>query len=255
MSIEACAGLVRSQDPERFAATMTAPSDQRAPLFVVFAFNLELARAGVVASEPMIGEMRLQFWRDCLNAAKDSAPRAHDVAGPLMELASAPDFPMELAFDMIEARSLALDPAFPDSEAALDRFLAGTGGALLALAGTLAGVAPAQRAEFQAYGTAAALGNLFRAVPQLAQSRARVLVDGRASALQDRARAALSQMDRAGAVLSDAKAPAVLRSVYLARPALELALKAPERVAAGRLELSEFRKKIRLLRLVLTKSF
>ena len=45
---------------------MAAPLAARQILFPLYAFNVEVARAPWVASEPMIGEMRLQWWRDVL---------------------------------------------------------------------------------------------------------------------------------------------------------------------------------------------
>lgn len=66
MSIAACAALVARGDPDRFAAIMAAPPAARARLFPLYAFNLEVARAPWVTKEPMIAEMRLQWWRDVL---------------------------------------------------------------------------------------------------------------------------------------------------------------------------------------------
>ena len=83
MSLQACADLVERGDPDRFAAVMAAPMPLRARLWPLYAFNLEIARAPWVTKEPMIAEMRLQWWRDVV---AESAPRAHEVAGPLQGL-------------------------------------------------------------------------------------------------------------------------------------------------------------------------
>ena len=66
MSLQACADLVQRGDPDRFAAAMAAPVAARKVLFPLYAFNLEVARAPWVTEEPMIAEMRLQWWRDAL---------------------------------------------------------------------------------------------------------------------------------------------------------------------------------------------
>ena len=87
MSISACAALVRSGDPDRFAATMTAAPEQRGSLFVLYALNLEAAKAPWVTQEAMIAEMRLQWWRDVVEEIAAGKPaRAHEVAGPLAEV-------------------------------------------------------------------------------------------------------------------------------------------------------------------------
>ncbi len=69
MSLAACAALVERGDPDRFLAVMAAPAWARARLFPLYAFNLEVARAPWVTEEPMIAEMRLQWWRDVVESA------------------------------------------------------------------------------------------------------------------------------------------------------------------------------------------
>ena len=66
MSFDACAALVERGDPQRFRAAMAAPPEARRVLFPLYAFNVEVARAPWVTQEPMIAEMRLQWWRDAL---------------------------------------------------------------------------------------------------------------------------------------------------------------------------------------------
>ncbi len=84
MSIAACAALVERGDPDRFMAVMAAPVPARARLFPLYAFNLEVARAPWVTQEPMIAEMRLQWWRDTVEALACGGPvRAHEVVAPL----------------------------------------------------------------------------------------------------------------------------------------------------------------------------
>ncbi|MBT6544979.1 MAG: squalene/phytoene synthase family protein, partial [Rhodobacteraceae bacterium] len=65
--LNACAALVERGDPARFLAVMAAPVQAREVLFVLFAFNLEVARAPWVTQQPMIAEMRLQWWCDALD--------------------------------------------------------------------------------------------------------------------------------------------------------------------------------------------
>ena len=64
--ISACARLLERGDAARFRAVMAAPAPLRPKLFAIFAFNLEVARAPWVTQEPMIAEMRLQWWQDAL---------------------------------------------------------------------------------------------------------------------------------------------------------------------------------------------
>ena len=80
----ACAHLLERGDPERFRAVMATPVEIRKTLFPVFAFNLEVARTPWVTKEPLIAEMRLQWWQDVLSEISDGrAVRRHEVAAPL----------------------------------------------------------------------------------------------------------------------------------------------------------------------------
>ena len=88
--IAACADAVSRGDPSRFRATMAAPAAARAVLFPVYAFNLEVARAPWVTNEPMIAEMRMQWWRDALDEiATGATVRRHMVATPLSRILDA----------------------------------------------------------------------------------------------------------------------------------------------------------------------
>ena len=65
-SFDHCEELVREGDKNRFLATLFAPAKYRRPLFVLYAFNVEIARIRELAREPLPGEVRLQWWRDVL---------------------------------------------------------------------------------------------------------------------------------------------------------------------------------------------
>lgn len=78
-----CAGIVERGDPDRFRAAMAAPPKARAVLFPLYAFNVEVSRAPWASQEPMIAEMRLQWWRDALDEIATGKPaRRHEVVTP-----------------------------------------------------------------------------------------------------------------------------------------------------------------------------
>ncbi len=61
-----------------------APADRREDLFALYAFNYEIARVREITSEPMLGQMRLQWWRDSLEGIyAGGAIRRHEVVEPL----------------------------------------------------------------------------------------------------------------------------------------------------------------------------
>jgi phytoene synthase len=84
----ACELTVRRVDPDRYFSTLFAPADKRPFLFALYAFNHEIARAGQSGSEPPIGKIRLQWWREAVDEARVGQTRAHAVAVALTEVLS-----------------------------------------------------------------------------------------------------------------------------------------------------------------------
>ncbi len=80
--------LVRQYDYDRFLTSLFAPEGMRDRLHTLYAFNTEIARIRETVSEPLIGQMRLQWWRDVLTAvAQGERPqKGHPVAEPLADL-------------------------------------------------------------------------------------------------------------------------------------------------------------------------
>ena len=56
-----CAELVRTHDFSRYAATLFLPAAQRRALLAIYAFNVEISRVREQVSQPLAGEMRLQW--------------------------------------------------------------------------------------------------------------------------------------------------------------------------------------------------
>ena len=67
--------------PTVSSCALFAPADRRETLFLLYAFNHELARAREVASQPTLALIRLQWWREVIEGAR----RRHEVAAPLGE--------------------------------------------------------------------------------------------------------------------------------------------------------------------------
>lgn len=129
-----CAEMVRKSDPDRFAAAMVAPVGLRARLIALYAFNAEIARTRETVSEPMLGEIRLQWWRDAVEECVSGTPRRHMVVQPLAAAIRDAGLPGAVFLEAIEARSRDLDDLPLADEAELARYVDGTGGAIGVLA-------------------------------------------------------------------------------------------------------------------------
>ncbi|WP_417448884.1 phytoene/squalene synthase family protein [Kordiimonas sp.] len=75
--------MVREDDLERYYITLFAPSWAQPQLWALFAFNQEVAKTRENVSEPMIGEIRLQWWREALEGISNGKPREHPVVQAL----------------------------------------------------------------------------------------------------------------------------------------------------------------------------
>jgi len=238
MSLEACAELVRRGDPDRFLATMAAPPEARRVLFAIYAFNVEVARAPWVTEESTIAEMRLQWWRDALDEIAQGGPvRPHEVTTLLTDVLDTKG--AGLLDRLIQARrwDIYRDP-FQDSDHFAD-YLDQTAGNLAWVTVRALGCEAGEN-DVRAIAWASGLANWFLAVPKLVARGRLPLVDGRPEAVRALALEGLQRLTQAHPPKS---ARAGLLAAWRARGILRRAQAAPDRVAAGALEESDFRRK------------
>ena len=245
MSAEACAAIVQRADPERFTALMAAPVPDRPALAVLYAFNCELARAPWASKEPMIAEMRLQWWRDAIEDIGRGVLRGHEVLAPLAEVIAAHQLPLDVLDRMAEARRWDIYKDAFEDPAAMDAYLEDTAGGLMWLSGKALGAS--EEAALRDYGWAAGLAAYLQAVPELAQRGRIPLLDGRDDGVAALAQRGLDRLARARkAGISRAARPALLAG-WQAPGLLRMAAREPGRVGERTLQLSEFARRSGLL--------
>ena len=77
-----CDALVRSADKDRWLTALFVPEERRPLIHALYAFNAELARIRDQVSQPMLGEIRLQWWEDAVNGIYGGAtPEPSGAAG------------------------------------------------------------------------------------------------------------------------------------------------------------------------------
>jgi len=161
--------ILRRADPARYVASLFAPAEARPAIWALCGFAHEIARIAGAVSEPMLGEIRLQWWRETLDGVFAGAPRRH---GPALALRYAVEQGglARAPFDrLIDAHAFDLyETPMPNLAALEDYCQAVYGGVMQATAEVLAGrdrgeraaVAAAARAAGIAYGLARVLGSL-----------------------------------------------------------------------------------------------
>ena len=96
---------VRMADRDRFLAALFAPEPARRGLLALLAFDHELARTRSVTREPMLGRIRLEWWREAVaEAAGSGKPRAQPIVEALSEIARRHGLSAEGLTALIDAR-------------------------------------------------------------------------------------------------------------------------------------------------------
>jgi phytoene/squalene synthetase len=152
------------------------PASVRPALWALYAFNYEIAKVRETVSDPTLGLIRLQWWRDALEGiyAGKEAP-AHEVARALGEAIVAYDLSSSEFENLLTARERDLDDAPMESLQALGHYAAQTNAPLLRLAVKVCGETPG---EAETIGAAYGLAGILRSVPFLArQGRCLLPVD------------------------------------------------------------------------------
>jgi phytoene/squalene synthetase len=169
--------LLAASDPDRRMAALFAEPQVRARLFTLYVFYHEIARIPDAVSEPVIGEMRLNWAREAVADLFASPPkvRRHDVYEALSRLREAPGAPAAGELDaLIEARAADLgEGPFPTRADRLD-YVDRTAVAVIRLAARLcapdADLSGEADAALMAAGRLWGFAGLIRAFPMLCQA-------------------------------------------------------------------------------------
>ena len=124
---------LKGLDPDRYLSTLYAPAQLRGALSTLYLFDIEIAGIRDRVSEPLPGEIRLQWWRDTLESGGQAAS-GHPLAEALVRTIHAHGLPFD-AFDRyLEARIFDLyDDPMP-SRADLEGYCGETTAAITQLA-------------------------------------------------------------------------------------------------------------------------
>ncbi|WP_044562209.1 squalene/phytoene synthase family protein [Azospirillum sp. B4] len=175
-----CLETVRRQDPDRFLTLLFAPADRREDLAALYAFNHEVAKTREVVTEPMLGQIRLQWWRDSIAGIYEGEPRRHEVVQPLAQAVHRHGLERAQFDLLVDAREADMDDAAPADLACLVSYAEVTSAPLVRLALQVLGIKleGGVGAVATHVGRAWALTGILRAVPFLARAhRSRMPLD------------------------------------------------------------------------------
>jgi len=134
-----CAELVRVHDFGRYASTLFLPAAPRRALLALYAFNVEICRIHVQVSQPLPGEMRLQWWTDMLAGTGHGGVEGNPVAAELQLAIASFRLPVERLSRLIDEHQFDLYNDPMPTMAALEGYINDTSSALFSLGARIAG--------------------------------------------------------------------------------------------------------------------
>ncbi|MEM8812205.1 MAG: phytoene/squalene synthase family protein, partial [Pseudomonadota bacterium] len=99
---------MHKHDRDRYLTTLFAPADKRDALLALYAFDVEIRRIPDIVSDPMPGEVRLQWWLDMIRFVDHGAVEGHPVAAELRRIMELYNLPQDPFLDLIEAHTFDL---------------------------------------------------------------------------------------------------------------------------------------------------
>ena len=171
-TVSYCAAQVRAHDRDRYLTALFAPEASRGALMALYAFNLEIAKTRETVSEPILGQMRLQWWRETIEGIYGGSTRQHEVATALSAAIETHGLSRDYLDRMVDAREFDLTDAPPEEMRDLEVYAEGTSSMLMKSA--LEALGGANDAALEAAhhgGIAWAITGLLRAVPFHAAQR------------------------------------------------------------------------------------
>jgi 15-cis-phytoene synthase len=134
-----CADLVRSHDFARYASAVFVPAVERRALLALYAFNVEIFRVRDQVTQPLPGEIRMQWWTDLLAGAAHGGIEGNPVAAELLAVIRAYNLPVEPLSRLIDEHQFDLYNDPMPTLAALEGYAHETASALFALAARVLG--------------------------------------------------------------------------------------------------------------------
>jgi phytoene synthase len=129
-----CADLVRSHDFVRYASALFVPAEQRRALLALYAFNAEISRIRDQITQPLPGEIRMQWWTDLLAGTAHGGVEGNPVAAELMLAIRSFGLPSEPMSRLIDEHQFDLYNDPMPTLAALEGYVHATSSVLFTLA-------------------------------------------------------------------------------------------------------------------------
>lgn len=113
----------RAHDLDRYLAALLAPRAARADLVALAAFLGEIGRIPMLVRDPLLAEIRLQWWREWLESAAPDTRAGNPLADVMADVVARRGLDRARLFEIIDAGSMLLEHDGIASPARLAAFL------------------------------------------------------------------------------------------------------------------------------------
>jgi 15-cis-phytoene synthase len=220
-----CADIVKAQDRDRYVASFYLPAAVREAAMPLWAFGCEIARIRYSVSEPQLGEIRLQWWRDTLSSLAEGETQSHPVAAALAQTISAHSLPLQPLHNLVDAHQFDLYADQMASLVALEGYLGETSSVLFQLTQVISIGQQAAQGHADASGYAGICHGLARLLPFIGANAKFLPVGMTADDLVAHGLMRLAQ-------LQELRVGSSALPVYLPVAAADIALQNPKREVA-----------------------
>jgi phytoene/squalene synthetase len=125
--------LITRVEPDRYVAALFAPREKRSALMALYAFDHEVGRIASIVHEPMVGHIRLGWWREQVGAIYGGGVVLAPVVVALAEVVRVYGLPREIFDAYLDARGYDFDEAAFADAAVLERYAAAVSGGIMRL--------------------------------------------------------------------------------------------------------------------------
>src|SRR5215470_17865719 len=153
---------LRRADYDRYLASLFARTELRPHLWALYAFNHEVAKTAESVSQPIAGQIRLQWWRDRIADIYHRAESDHPLTRALGVIVATHQLPREFFDGLVGARESDLEEAPFGDLAELEAYADATSGNVMRLAARILGAKEQLDAHARELGIAYALAGLLR---------------------------------------------------------------------------------------------
>lgn len=129
-----CADQVRLSDKDRYLSALYVPNDKRRYVLALYALYNEIAKIPELVTETTLGEIRFMWWHDAVADLYSSKTADQPLLRELAEAIELGDLEKSVLLNLINTRSLNLQPLPFSNTQEFERYSYDTEGALIYLA-------------------------------------------------------------------------------------------------------------------------